>query len=405
MPACRFCTHSEITPFLDLGHTPLADQFLAKGNFQETQYPLVVGKCNNCSLVQLTDVVDREILYQRDYPYESSTTRRGRQHFHQFAKSVVEQFSLNENDLVVDIGSNVGVLLEGFLSESVQILGVDPAHNIASIATKNNIPTINEFFSLELAEELVNKYGTATVITSTNCFAHIDDTHSLMDGIEVLLDINGVFIIEAPYLLSLLENTAYDTIYHEHLSYLSLKPLVTFLKKHGFEIFSVQHQEIHGGSLRIFVARVGTKKVSMDVGLFLRREIDFKIHSDENLKLWAQKVSSNRRDLIQLLDRLKKSGKKIAAVSAPAKGMTLLNYCNVGADYLEFVTEKSKLKIGKFTPGTHLPVLPDQALIDHGVDFALLLAWNFQEEIIENLSQFRSRGGQFIIPIPTPVII
>jgi hypothetical protein len=350
-------------------------------------------------------VVSPEELYQNDYPYETSITKTARTHFNSFAGHVVKTFGLGGSDLVVDIGSNVGVLLSGFKSFNVQVLGVDPAPNIAQIAEKNGIPTMVDFFSKDVANYIVSRVGRARVITGSNVFAHIDDLYSLMEAVDCLLDDEGVFIIEAPYFLHLLENLEYDTIYHEHLSYLSLTPLIPFFKRCGFEIFDVMEVSIHGGSLRMFISREGKMPVTENVANLLSKENEKRIHSTEKLMEFARRVEKNREDLVTLLRTLKQQGKRVAAVSAPAKGMTLLNYCRIGKDILDFITEKSELKIGRFAPGTHIPVLPDRALIDNDIDYALLLAWNFKEEIIRNLKEFTEKGGRFIVPIPEVTIV
>jgi hypothetical protein len=315
--------------------------------------------------------------------------------------------NLNSNDLVVDIGSNVGVLLQMFREQGTRVLGVDPAANIAEIANNNGIETIAAFFDTEAARRIVASKGQATVITATNVFAHVGDLHDLMRAVSALLAERGTFVIEAPYFLELLHSLEYDTIYHEHLSYLSLKPLVRFFRQFGMEIFDAQLRDIHGGSIRLFVRRIGSpaSPVAAVVDQMLANEARERIYELDTLKQFAQNVAGNRKALRELLTSLKESGSKIVAVSAPAKGMTLLNYCSLGSDFLDFVTEKSKLKIGRYTPGVHLEVVPDDMLLTHQPDYALLLAWNFAEEIMNNLKEFSDRGGKFIIPIPTPRIV
>ena len=238
-------------------------------------------------------------------------------------------------------------------------------------------------------------------------FAHVGDLHDLMQAVSTLLAPHGTFVIEAPYLLELLHSLEYDTIYHEHLSYLSLKPLVRFFKQFGMEIFDAQLRDIHGGSIRLFVRRIGASAspVAPIVDQMLANEAREKIYELDTLRQFAKNVANNREALRALLTSLKQSGSKIVAVSAPAKGMTLLNYCSLGTDFLDFVTEKSRLKLGRYTPGVNIEVVPDDMLLTHQPDYALLLAWNFAEEIMNNLKEFSDRGGKFIIPIPTPRIV
>jgi SAM-dependent methyltransferase len=406
---CRMCSGSSFYKFLDLTQMPPADQFLfaeqLKGS--EQSYPLEVVVCETCSLVQLNYVVPPEILYCNDYPYESSTTKAGRSHWNEFAETTVRLLALKKKDLVIDVGSNVGVLLQMFRNHGTTVLGVDPAANIAEIANKNGIETIPVFFNSETARGIVASKGQASVITGTNVFAHIDDLHDFMQATDILLNENGVLIIEAPYFLELLQNVEYDTIYHEHLSYLSVKPMKRFFENFNMEVFEVQRRDIHGGSFRVFVRRRGVsgRPVSGVVAELLAAEEYAKTYDHATLDKFARDVAQNRTDLRRLLLDLKRSGKSVVGVSAPAKGMTLLNYCGIGADILDFVAEKSKLKIGRFTPGGHIPVVSDEFLLERQPDYALLLAWNFAEEIMNNLKQFSERGGKFIIPIPNPKIV
>ncbi|GAG12874.1 unnamed protein product, partial [marine sediment metagenome] len=261
---CRMCKSNNLTQFLDLGFTPPADQFLRKEQLREPEvyYPLEVMICTDCGLAQLSYVVSPEVLYRRDYPYESSITKAGQRHWAEFARTVTERLKLGSDDLVVDIGSNVGVLLEAFKANGTRILGVDPASNIVRIAERRGIETLCEFFSIDVARQILSDKGEATVITGTNVFAHIDHLDSLMEAVDVLLNERGVYIIEAPYFVNLIENLEYDTIYHEHLSYLSVKPLVRFLSRFGMEIFDIEQRDIHGGSFRVYVTRTGRMPVS-----------------------------------------------------------------------------------------------------------------------------------------------
>lgn len=404
---CRMCKDTKLVKFLDLGFTPPADRFLRKDQMREpeTYYPLEVMLCMNCGLAQLSYVVSPEILYRHDYPYESSLTATGRQHWSEFACTVTERLELGSDDLVVDIGSNVGTLLESFRSNGTKVLGVEPASNIVRIADKKGIETLNEFFSPEVAEFVFRQKGRVSVITATNVFAHVDDLDSVMEGVKILTDASGVFVVEAPYFCNLVKDLEYDTIYHEHLSYLSILPMISFFDRFGMEIFDIEERDIHGGSIRVYVSFQGKMPVSPTVQEFVKREENMGIHTLDVLKEFAQKVEVNRQELIWLLRKLKREGKKIAGVSAPAKGMTLLNYSRIGKDTIDFITEKSTLKIGRFTPGTHIPVFPDQKLIDEMPDYALLLAWNFSHEIMRNLDDYVSKGGKFIIPIPEPHIV
>ena len=404
---CRMCEGQNLVEFLDLGSTPPADEFKTEAQLREADvyYPLQVYMCDDCGLAQLGFVVSPEVLYRNDYPYESSTTAAGREHWTRFARSVVAQLGVSASELVVDIGSNVGVLLEAFQTQKMRVQGVDPAPGIAASAVERGIDTICDFFGPEIARRIVGAQGRASLITGTNVFAHVDDLASFMRGVDCLLADRGALIIEAPYFANLVAYTEYDTIYHEHLSYLSIRPLVPFFRRFDMEVFNVQQVEIHGGSFRVFVGRRGVHPVSPEVDRLLAQELETRLHAPETLQAFAHSVRQNRKDLLWLLHRLKNDGKSIAGVSAPAKGMTLLNYSRIGTEILDFVTEKAPLKIGRFTPGSHIPVRPDAELLRVQPDYALLLAWNFAEEIMRNLDEYRQKGGRFIIPILTPRIV
>jgi len=402
------CHQANLELYLDLGMTPLADEFRARekaASLAQVSYPLEVVLCTDCGLSQLSTVVAPEVLYQNDYPYESSTTAAGRQHFARFAREVVDDYSVRPNELAIDVGSNVGVLVRGFIDAGARGLGVEPAPNIARIAKDNGIETMCEFFSIETARSVVASHGKARIITATNVFAHVDDLDGFMSAVDTLLTPDGLLIIEAPHFLQLVQQLEYDTIYHEHLSYLAVEPLLGFFHRHGFELIDVVQEGIHGGSFRLFVARPGRYPTSPQVVDVHRLETEEGICTLDRLRHFSSAVAVHRIELMTLLYDLKRAGKSIAGVSAPAKGMTLVNYCGIGPGILDFVTEKSGLKIGRSTPGGRIPVLPDSALTERAVDYGLLLAWNFANEIMANLAGFKAAGGRFIVPIPHPTVI
>lgn len=404
---CRMCQSPNMTKFLDLGFAPPSDNFLTKEqlNNEETQYPLNVHICNDCGLCQLGYVVPPELMFNENYSYESSMTKTGSSHFISMAIEICKKFSLMPGSLVIDIGSNVGVLLSGFKSQGMRVLGIEPSSNIAKIAIKNGIDTISEFFSSKLALKIRQQKGNASIITGTNVFAHIDDLNDFVKAADVLLTEEGIIIIEAPYLVSMLDNLEYDTIYQEHLSYLSMKPMVKFFKRFRMDVFDAEMQSIHGGSLRYLIGREGKRPISKHISKFLLLEEKKKIYSEERLKNFSEDVKNHRNELNTLLSNIKKQGKKIVGISAPAKGNTLLNYCKIGTEILDYITEKSNLKIGKYTPGMRIPIYSDDMLIKDNPDYALILAWNFAEEIMRNNEQYRSKGGKFIVSIPHPHII
>ena len=404
---CRLCKSSELYSFLDLGYSALADNFINSSQLSESEifYPLTVNFCKNCGFFQLSYVVPPEIMFNKDYPYDSSTTKTGREHFTLMASDISEKYKFSPNSLVLDIGSNAGVLLSGFKTKEFRVLGIDPSSRVADIAIKNGIETIVDFFSLESASKILQKYGECSIITATNVFAHIDDLDEFMIAIKKLLAHDGILVIEAPYLVNLIENLEYDTVYHEHLSYISLKPLIAFFKKFNLEIFNVEMQSIHGGTMRYFIGKKDQHKKTENVSKYLQIENEKEIYTEAKLKLFSKKVHQHRQELMNLLYDIKKQNKTIVGISSPAKGNTLLNFCKIGPELLNYVTERNPLKINKFTPGMHIPVNSDDELLKNIPDYALILAWNFSEEIIKNNLDYQKKGGKFIIPIPKPKII
>ncbi|MDP3726073.1 MAG: methyltransferase domain-containing protein, partial [bacterium] len=326
-------------------------------------------------------------------------------HFKNMAESVCKEYAIPKNSLAVDIGSNVGSLLAFFKDEGLRVLGVDPAETVARTAIENGIPTIIDFFSSDVAEDIVAQHGKAHIITGTNVFAHLHEIDDAVEGMKKLLADDGVIVIEAPYVIDLIEQMAYDTIYHQHVGYLSVKPMKLYFHRLGLELFQLKKSVSHGGSLQYYVGHVGRHPVSEDIARHVEEENTYGLYSTERLTKFASDVEKQKRDLLELLMKLKKEGKRIAAISTPAKGNTLLNYCHIDNTLLDFATEKNSLKVGRFTPGTHIPIYDDSKLLAEQPDYALILAWNFAPEIMNNLSEFKKRGGKFIIPVPRPTIV
>jgi len=323
------------------------------------------------------------------------------------ANSIFNKLNLKLNDFVVDIGSNVGVLLEGFKNNGCNVLGIDAAPKISKIANERGIETWNNLINSEIARKIVIEKGKAKVICGTNVFAHIDDKKGLIDSIKIILEDDGFFIIEAPYLVDLIDNLEYDTIYLDHLEYLSLKPLVKFFENNGFQVFDVERYEIHGNSIRVFIAKSGKMNISDSVYKMLKFEEEKGIYKKETLDNFAERVKQHKTDFVNMIRELKKQNKKIIGISAPAKGNTLLNYCKINNDLIDYMTEKSGLKPGHYTPGMHIPIVEEERLLDDNADYGVIFAWNFAEEIIKNPinKRFSEKGGKFIKPIPKPVII
>lgn len=397
---CRICNSQDLVQFLDFGLQPLANSFLKKEQLgdAEAKYPLRVALCNNCRLVQLKDMVDPESMF-RDYVYFSSGMPAS-QHFRAYAESIVADFTQSENDLVVDIGSNDGHFLSLVKELGRPILGVDPARNLARVANESGVPTIPEFFSENLANEIIKQHGSPKAVIGNNVVAHIGDLHELVKGVKVLTADGGVFVFEAPYLIDMFENLSFDTIYHEHLSYFSVFPLQKLFEQYGMEIFNAQVHPIQGNSIRVFVCRNGDRPIQSSVREYLNKEKAMGLHNSvEPYFELARKIENLKDEVARLLQELKRQGKKIVGYGAPAKGNTLLNYYGIGIDILDYVTEELPSKIGFYTPGMHIPVVHTSEFRNNHPDYALLLAWNYKEVILQKEQSFRDGGGKFIMPI------
>jgi len=399
---CRFCDNTNVKRFLELGEMPLANAFLTEdevNTIKEPKFPLDVFFCADCGLVQIDPVVPPQDIF-KDYIYFSSTSDAVHKHAQYLAQSFKERFQLHDNSFIVEIASNDGCVLNYFKKLDMNILGVEPAENIAKVAVDSGIETYTDFFDEETAKNIKDKYGNADVILARHVFAHVPEIHSFMRGLKLLLNTNGVIAIEAPYLVDFVEKVEFDTIYHEHLSYLSLRPMSKLFKKYGMEIFDVEHFDIHGGSLIYFISNEGTHEVSLKVGQYTENEIQKGFDGIDTYYDFAGKTSQIKTKLMDLLNQLKHDGNTIAAYGAPAKGNTLLNYCNISTDLIDYIVDKSKYKQDLYTPGTHIPVYSPERLLEDMPDYTLLLAWNFADEILEQQKLYREKGGKFIVPIP-----
>jgi hypothetical protein len=404
---CRACGLERLRPFVSLGPTPLANSFLrSTEEFQhEVAYPLDVYFCEECSLVQLADVIDPEVLFS-NYIYVTGTANAIVEHNKNYAKTVVEYLQLGKDDLVVEVASNNGSLLECFSKQRVRTLGVEPASNIAEMANSRGILTVNRFFDSAAAADLRRCYGPARAVIGNNVLAHVDDTQDFLRGCESLLSADGLVIIEVPYLKEFVEQTEFDTVYHEHLCYFSVTSLMRLCDTVGLSIVRLDEVAVHGGSIRMYAAkRSRCPSHSPDVLAIAEEEKHSGLTDLATYQKFDVKTRNTRERLLQLLTAIKAEGKTIAAYGAPAKGNTLLNYCGIGRDLIDFAVDKNPLKVGMFTPGAHLPVLPVSEILARQPDYLIILAWNFADEIIEQQSEYRARGGKFIIPIPEPRIV
>lgn len=383
-----------------MGETALANSFIKKEDLKkkELKFPLRVLFCEDCHLCQLGEVVAPEVLF-RDYVYFSSGMPALPEHFRNYAKEVVDTFIKSNDDLVVELGSNDGVLLLAMKEMGPRVLGIDPAVNIAKVADERGVETLPEFFSTSLSKKILSKYGKARVVIGNNVVAHIDDHHDLVDGVKNLLEDDGVFIFEAPYLVDMFENLTFDTIYHEHLSYLSVRPLMKLFESRGMEIIDVKTFPVQGVSLRVYAAKKGARRILKSVKEFVKKEKELKLDRFTSYLKLARTIAENKEALLSLLKNLKNQGAKIASYGAPAKGNTLLNYFGIDKNFLDYATEGLESKIGLFTPGTHIPVIDVVQARANPPDYFLLLAWNYKDAILEKESDLRKKGVKFIMPV------
>ncbi|WP_158414181.1 class I SAM-dependent methyltransferase [Geobacter pickeringii] len=404
---CRFCGKEDIFKFLELGTMALANSFLNERQLQlgkEPTHPLDVFFCEQCGLVQIGHVVSPDELFT-DYIYFSATSDLVHRHASSLAESFQRRFSLNKDSRVVEIASNDGTVLQYFKKTGVQTLGVEPAANIAKVAIESGIETVNEFFNEATAQAVRERYGAADVILGRHVFAHVPEIHGFVKGLKTLLAEKGAVAIEAPYLIDFVENNEFDTVYHEHYSYLSVRAMSYLFNLYGMELFDVERVAIHGGSIIYFIGHRGAHPVSANVAELVAAEQAKGLGSKETYREFALRTAAIKHDLMKLLTELKESGKRIAAYGAPAKGNTLLNYCGITTDLVEYTVDKSPYKQNLYTPGTHLPVLHPDRLVQDMPDYVLLLAWNFADEILQQQQVYRDRGGKFILPIPAVRII
>ncbi|MDO8499664.1 MAG: class I SAM-dependent methyltransferase [bacterium] len=403
--ACQVCGQPELTKIFSLGHHAPVHAHLTADKLKEAEitYPLNFCRCSNCGLSQLDYIVDPKILFYSEYPYFTGMTGMLVRNFLEMRDTLMESHGVKAGDFVVDVGSNDGTLLLGFKAKGMKVLGIEPT-NVALVANQNGVNTLQEFFTEETAKKIVAEHGQAKVVTATNMFAHVNDVSGLAKGIVTMLSDDGIFVSESQYLVDMLEKTALDTIYHEHLRYYSIKPLRTLLSMFGMSMVDAQRIEAAGGSIRVY-AKKGQHPESERLKNLLAMEEKMGIYDKDAFQSLAPKVERIKHDLMEILLRCKRDGKRIVGIGAPGRSNTLLNFAHIDASILDYAVEKNgSPKIGLFTPGTHIPIVDEAILYTDQPDYGLLLSWHIGDELIKKLKE-RGFRGKFISPMPEPKII
>lgn len=400
---CRFCQSPLHTSFVDLGMSPLCQTHIAPEQLQDMEpfYPLHAYVCDECHLVQLQEFVAPDAIFS-EYAYFSSYSTSWVEHARRYVEMAIERFGLGAGSRVMEVASNDGYLLQHFVAAGVPVLGIEPAANVAQVAIGKGIPTTVRFMGRESAAAIAQEHGHANLLLGNNVLAHVPDINDFVGGMKILLAPGGVITMEFPHLQRLIEGVQFDTIYHEHFSYLSLVTVERIFAHHGLTLFDVEELPTHGGSLRIFARHTDdvARPVEARVAALRQREVDQGFLGSDRYRGFGEEVKACKRKLLAFLIEARNAGKTVVGYGAPGKGNTLLNYCGIRTDFLDFTVDANPYKQGKFTPGTRIPILPPEAIREARPDYVLILPWNLKDEIARQASYIREWGGQFVVPIP-----
>lgn len=401
---CRFCRAPLFRTFIDLGVSPIANAFLGATqlNKMEPFYPLHAYVCETCLLVQLEDFEAPEHIFNDQYAYFSSYSDSWLDHARRYTEKITARLGLNQDSFVVEIASNDGYLLQYFVKKGIPVLGIEPSDNVASAARKKGIDTLVEFLTKNSAEEVVARKRRADLVLGNNVLAHVPDLNDFVEGLKVLLSEHGVLTMEFPHLLCLIKENQFDTIYHEHFSYFSFLAVSQIFAKHGLRIFDVDQLPTHGGSLRIYAAHEASRRweEQASVAKLLAEERSAGLNDISSYSNFSEQVNKTKLDLLRFLIDVKRAGKKIVGYGAPAKGNTLLNFCGIRSDIIDYTVDRSPQKQGMFLPGTHIPIAAPEKIFESKPDYVLILPWNLRDEIAAQMSGIAAWGGKLVVPIP-----
>lgn len=400
MKKCLICDRV-IEPFMSFGKMPIANGFLAINKFKDEYFfELKVAFCQTCGMVQLVEQPDKGKMFNENYAFFSGTSKRMAEHFKEFAERVLADYIKTKNPFIVEIGSNDGIMLQNFSIKNIRHLGIEPSLNVAEVARGNGINTICEFFDETVAKKIVSEFGQADAFLGANVMCHIPYIHSVVKGIRILLKPEGIVMFEDPYLGDVIEKTSYDQIYDEHVFLFSVSSIDYLFKMHGLEVVDVQPQVTHGGSMRYIIAHKGTRQVSSRTREQLKKEKTLGLHKQQTYDVFRENCEKSKTDLMTLLHRIKIEGKRVVGYAATSKSTTVTNYCEITPELIEFISDTTPIKQGKYSPGVHIPVRRREDFAAKYPDYALLFGWNHAQEIMDKEQEFMQSGGKWIVYVP-----